>query len=105
VRLHLQVQVRQRRIARVSCQRERIALPDALSFADSQRPLPEVREYDEMAALEFDDDDASCWGRRSRSRSPRSSPLCRRPFRSNQTRLTTAHPRPISSTAASAWWL
>ena len=56
-RLYLQMQVGHGRVAGIADQRRRIALPDPIPLADSQRPVAEVRQDDEVAALDLDDDD------------------------------------------------
>ena len=44
-------------VAGVADQSQRIALPNPVALADLERPVPEVRKDDEMAGVEFDDDD------------------------------------------------
>ena len=51
--LHLEVEVRHGRVARVSEQGQRIAFPDEITFADLDRPMPEVGKDDEQPVVEF----------------------------------------------------
>ncbi len=59
MRLYLQVKVRHGRVTGVSDPGQKIAFSYAVSFADPQRPLPEVRENDKMAGVETDHDEIS----------------------------------------------
>ena len=56
MRLHLEVEVRQRRVAGVPYSGQRIAPADTVACPDLQRPAPQVRQHDEVAAVELDDD-------------------------------------------------
>ena len=57
VGLHVEMKVRQGCVPRVADQAQRVALPNPVAFADPERPLPEVRQDDEEARVELDDDD------------------------------------------------
>ena len=57
VGLYLDMEVRHGRVPRVSDQAQRIAFPNPVTLANSQRALTEMREEDEETALELDDDE------------------------------------------------
>ena len=59
VGLDLKMEVRHGRVPRVADQGQWIAFPDAVSCADSKRPVAQVRQDDEQSTVELDDDDVA----------------------------------------------